>query len=251
MVGRTVTNDLSPQRFHNRLPFFAKVHEYDPATNSTVSGTPTFVLRCLSAHSQHANNPTPLECSSARVHMQYCSTLPLVGGLCAVQCMQHHARSAKRLGCIPPKPNPASDIERDTVEVLDRHGRLDVTRLIAQVTLQGNTSEVMAAEINYAFEFGIDFWAFCWYPAGCVDYDPPASACPMIQCCADSWFLNYALEVRVVRAMLACLESTLARSWAQPCCFQAFACVNAAPCFVSMLLPCLHSWRECYATLAT
>eukprot|EP00038_Savillea_parva_P009713 m.185359 g.185359 ORF g.185359 m.185359 type:complete len:423 (-) comp16422_c0_seq1:186-1454(-) len=97
IVGRTVTNDLSPERFHYRLPFFAKVHPYDPVTNSTV-------------------------------------------------------------------------------------------------TIQGNTSEVMTQEIQYAAQFGIDFWAFCAYPMGCNDYNPPASSCPKIQCCADNYGLSYALN---------------------------------------------------------
>ena len=42
IVGRTVTNDLSPERFHYRLPFFAKVHPYDPVR---ACGTPCAVAR--------------------------------------------------------------------------------------------------------------------------------------------------------------------------------------------------------------
>ena len=36
IVGRTVTVDLSPERFHYRLPFFAEIHPFNPLTNSTV-----------------------------------------------------------------------------------------------------------------------------------------------------------------------------------------------------------------------
>ena len=103
MVGRTVTNDLSPERFHNRLPFFAKVHEYDPATNSTVSGTPTFVLRCLSRTFPTCKLLHParvLECSSAHVVLLHSATCWWLG---AEQCMQHHALSQ------------TSDIEFDTL----------------------------------------------------------------------------------------------------------------------------------------
>lgn len=32
VVGRTVTMDLSPSRYHYRLPFFAQVHPYDPVS---------------------------------------------------------------------------------------------------------------------------------------------------------------------------------------------------------------------------
>ena len=37
IVGQTVTGDLSPERYHYRLPFFAKEHAFDPSTNSTVT----------------------------------------------------------------------------------------------------------------------------------------------------------------------------------------------------------------------
>ena len=52
IVGRTVTQDLSPARFHDRLPFFATEHAFDPATNSTVSvdGNSTAVLLAENAH---------------------------------------------------------------------------------------------------------------------------------------------------------------------------------------------------------
>lgn len=53
----------------------------------------------------------------------------------------------------------------------------------------------MAQEIEYAAEFGIDFWAFCAYPIGCTDYSPPATDCPKIQCCADNYGLSYALDL--------------------------------------------------------
>lgn len=53
----------------------------------------------------------------------------------------------------------------------------------------------MTAEINYASEFGIDFWAFCAYPIGCKDYATPVADCPKIQCCADNYALSYALNL--------------------------------------------------------
>jgi hypothetical protein len=52
----------------------------------------------------------------------------------------------------------------------------------------------MDAEVGYATQYGIDYWAFCTYPIGCKDYSPPASDCPYIQCCADNYALSYALE---------------------------------------------------------
>ena len=47
IVGRTVTTDLSPARFHDRLPFFATEHPFNPVSNSTVSidGNSTAVMR--------------------------------------------------------------------------------------------------------------------------------------------------------------------------------------------------------------
>lgn len=63
------------------------------------------------------------------------------------------------------------------------------------MTVQGNTPAVMAAEIKFAAEFGIDFWAFCAYPVGCADYNPPSGNCPKIQCCADNYVLSYALNL--------------------------------------------------------
>ena len=62
------------------------------------------------------------------------------------------------------------------------------------VTCDGNSTAVMEAEIKYAVEYGITFWAFCQYPIGCEDYDPSEADCPKIQCCAANWQLSYALE---------------------------------------------------------
>lgn len=63
----------------------------------------------------------------------------------------------------------------------------------SQVDVNGNSPEVMSQEIAYAHQFGINYWAFCTYPIGCMDYHPDASACPEIQCCADNYALSYAL----------------------------------------------------------
>eukprot|EP00047_Mylnosiga_fluctuans_P014342 m.37633 g.37633 ORF g.37633 m.37633 type:complete len:395 (-) comp5455_c0_seq1:76-1260(-) len=61
------------------------------------------------------------------------------------------------------------------------------------VTINGDSDTVMAQEIEYATNYGIDYWAFCTYPIGCTDYHPPDSDCPYIQCCADNYALSYAL----------------------------------------------------------
>lgn len=72
---------------------------------------------------------------------------------------------------------------------LDRPDAMNAT-----VVLDGNSTEVMAQEIRYAANFGIDFWAFCAYPLGCRDYHPADSECEDIQCCADNYALGYALQ---------------------------------------------------------
>ena len=61
------------------------------------------------------------------------------------------------------------------------------------VSINGDSDAVMDAEVAYAHNYGIDFWAFCAYPIGCSNYNPPASDCPYIQCCADNYALSYAL----------------------------------------------------------
>ena len=60
------------------------------------------------------------------------------------------------------------------------------------ITCDGNRSDVMAQELEYAASHGINFWSFCNYPIGCSDLHPAAADCPNIQCCADNVGLSYA-----------------------------------------------------------
>ena len=63
---------------------------------------------------------------------------------------------------------------------------LNDTAIIAN----GNSAAVMAQELEYAAQSGINFWAFCNYPIGCKDYHPPPESCAGIQCCADNVALS-------------------------------------------------------------
>jgi hypothetical protein len=60
------------------------------------------------------------------------------------------------------------------------------------IVANGNTSEVMGQELDYAASHGIDFWSFCNYPLSCKESHPPDSDCKGIQCCADNVGLSYA-----------------------------------------------------------
>lgn len=62
------------------------------------------------------------------------------------------------------------------------------------VVVNGDSAAVMAQENKFATDHGIDYYAFCTYPIGCADYNPPDSACVNAQCCADNYKLSYALE---------------------------------------------------------
>ena len=58
------------------------------------------------------------------------------------------------------------------------------------IIANGNSAAVMAQELEYAAQSGINFWAFCNYPIGCKDYHPPPESCAGIQCCADNVALS-------------------------------------------------------------
>jgi hypothetical protein len=58
------------------------------------------------------------------------------------------------------------------------------------IIANGNHPDVMAQELDFAQKNGIQFWAFCNYPIGCMDSHP--ASCPGIQCCADNVGLSYA-----------------------------------------------------------
>jgi hypothetical protein len=91
------------------------------------------------------------------------------------------------------------------------------------VNVNGNTPETMAAELAMAKQFGVDFWAYCAYPIGCRDYNPPldpdTGLCgtddKRMQCCADNYRLSYALELhlRSPQRALVNVSLILQASW--------------------------------------
>ena len=80
---------------------------------------------------------------------------------------------------------------------------------VSSVVVNGDTDAAMAAEIEYAAKFGIDYWAFCAYPIGCKNSHPPDADCAGIQCCADNVALSYALNRYLVNPLRHKVNFTL------------------------------------------
>eukprot|EP01052_Picozoa_sp_SAG31_P027777 SAG31_NODE_2628_length_5350_cov_48.017901_4_plen_595_part_00 len=64
------------------------------------------------------------------------------------------------------------------------------------VDVNGNTADIMSAELQMAKHFGIDFWAYCIYPFGCKEYNTTDEdeCAEGMQCCANNYALSYALK---------------------------------------------------------
>jgi|EP01049_Picozoa_sp_SAG25_P003129 hypothetical protein len=81
------------------------------------------------------------------------------------------------------------------------------------VDVNGNSPTVMSQELQLAQQFGIDFFSYCIYPWGCIDYNSSTDeggACQAgMQCCANNFGLSYALKLHLASPDRARVNFTL------------------------------------------